>query len=171
MYVFWFRRGVANRTDREICFLATRRGSDEKTGHSSTISGQCVVVNSNRRTKIVNSSYSTFWMDGLRTFTLITVVCAQIWSVSGPIATTGKSTLYATKDGLQKRATKDPLRLSSAVLGGAITEPIAGQALTYTALSAYLGGRKHEKAARRTETETECSCHIPQNLAPNLSLP
>ena len=51
---------MANRTDREIYFLATRRDSNEKPGHSSTISEQFVVVNANRRTKIVNSSYSTF---------------------------------------------------------------------------------------------------------------
>ena len=37
MYLFWSRRGVANRTDREIYFLAARRGNDEKHGHSSTI--------------------------------------------------------------------------------------------------------------------------------------
>ena len=60
MYLFWSCRGVANRTDREMYFLATRCDSDEKPGHSSTISEQFVVVNANRRTKIVNSSYSTF---------------------------------------------------------------------------------------------------------------
>ena len=41
--------------DSTYC-LATRRGSDEKPGHSSTTSGQFVVVDANRRTKIVNSS-------------------------------------------------------------------------------------------------------------------
>ena len=37
MYLFWSRRGVANRTDKEKRFLATRRGSDEKPGHGVAI--------------------------------------------------------------------------------------------------------------------------------------
>ena len=35
-----------NQTDREFYFLATRRGSDEKPGHSSTISLALVVTDS-----------------------------------------------------------------------------------------------------------------------------